>query len=158
MKNGLIKLILVLASLSFVGGCSTNTQEQNTTAGVIAGAIIGGGAGAFVGQGVGKAVAIGVGIVAGALIGGYIGNHMDSTDNVHVAKALDSTPTGQTTSWNNPKTHASYAVTPTSNLGPYAGYANCRHFDTTAYIDGKAQRVHGTACRQSNGTWQAVNT
>jgi hypothetical protein len=30
----------------------------------------------------------------------------------------------------------------------------CREYRTTATIDGKAQEIHGTACRQPDGTWQ----
>jgi hypothetical protein len=33
----------------------------------------------------------------------------------------------------------------------------CREYRTTATIDGKPQELHGTACLQSDGTWQFIH-
>jgi hypothetical protein len=33
---------------------------------------------------------------------------------------------------------------------------SCREYQSTAVIGGLAQSVHGTACLQSDGTWQVV--
>ena len=153
MNKGLVAFIALLLSIN-LSGCSSNTQQQNTTLGSIAGAVVGGGAGAFVGQGVGKAVAIGVGLVGGALIGGYMGNHMDSTDNARMSAAMDN-PTYKSTAWTNEKTGVSYSARPTSEITASNGQDVCRTFHTTATIEGKTQEVDGTACRQSDGTWQA---
>src|SRR5689334_10281114 len=124
MKKGLVALIALLLSINLVG-CSSNTQEQNTTLGAVTGAVVGGGAGAFVGQGLGKAVAIGVGLVGGALIGGYIGHHMDSTDNAKMNTSMNNATYKQTT-WTDEKTGASYSMAPTSKVMAVQGYTTCR--------------------------------
>ncbi len=135
--------------------CSSNSQKDNITLGTVAGAVVGGGAGSLIGQGVGKAVAVGVGIVGGALIGGYIGDHMDSSDNARMNTAMNNT-TYKSTSWTNKKTGYSYSTRPTSETRSMYGYKTCRQFETTANIDGKAQTVTGTACRQPDGTWATI--
>ena len=148
-------ILLVLLSFSLVG-CSTNTQKENTATGVVSGAVIGGLAGSLIGAGTGQAVAIGVGIVGGALLGGYIGHNMDSSDNANMNAAMDK-PTNHSTSWKNDKTKSSYTVTPTSDKMTMNN-SMCRHFTTTAVINGKAEKVHGVACQQSDGTWKAVKS
>ena len=35
--------------------------------------------------------------------------------------------------------------------------AYCREYQSTARINGTAQRTHGTACQQPDGSWQIVN-
>ncbi|HSW71478.1 MAG TPA: RT0821/Lpp0805 family surface protein [Gammaproteobacteria bacterium] len=154
MKQGLLAFIALLFSFNLIG-CSSNTQEQNTTLGAITGAVVGGGAGAFVGQGVGTAVAVGVGIVGGALVGGYIGNHMDSSDNTKMNDALNN-PIYKDTTWTNDKTGASYSMRPTSKLMAVKGNSSCRQFHVTANIDGKTQGTKGMACKQTDGSWQAI--
>jgi surface antigen len=156
MNKGLVAAIALLLSIN-LAGCSSNTQQQNTTLGAVAGALVGGGAGAFIGQGVGKAVAVGVGIVGGALIGGYVGNQMDSSDNARMNAAMNG-PTYKSTAWTNEKTGNSYSTRPTSNVTAMNGQSSCRSFQTTATIEGKTQEVNGTACRQSDGTWQAIKS
>ena len=32
----------------------------------------------------------------------------------------------------------------------------CRNYSSEAIIDGKRQTVHGTACRQTDGSWKSV--
>lgn len=155
MNRGLAALVALLMTLNLVSCSSQNTNSQNTTVGTIAGAVIGGGAGAFVGQGVGKAVAIGVGVVGGALIGGYIGNHMDSSDNAKMDKAMNNS-TYKTTAWTNRKTGNHYSMQPTSKLTAVNGNTNCRRFHSTATIEGKTQNVNGTACLQDDGTWRTI--
>ena len=151
-------LLVVLMVLSFgLTSCSTNTQKENTAVGAVSGAVLGGLAGSLIGGGTGQAVAIGVGIVGGALIGGYIGKNMDSSDNANMNAAMDK-PTGHSTSWKNDKTDSSYTVTPTSNKMTMNGQSPCRHFNTTAIINGKTEHVHGVACQQSDGTWKAVKS
>jgi surface antigen len=33
----------------------------------------------------------------------------------------------------------------------------CREFQQTVVIGGEEEQAHGTACRQSNGSWRIVN-
>ena len=154
MKKGLTALLAFLLGFN-LSGCSTNTQNENMTVGTVAGALVGGGAGTLIGQGVGRAVAVGTGIVGGALIGGYIGSHMDSSDHVKMNAAMNNA-TYKSTSWTNTKTGHSYSMKPTSSTQAMYGYNSCRQFESTATIDGKTQKVTGTACRQTDGNWKAV--
>ncbi len=78
------------------------------------------------------------------------GDVQDKTQQV-----LESSPTGSTVAWNNPDTDVDYSVTPTrtyeSDSGP------CRDYTTEAVIEGRAEIVHGTACRSDDGSWHATN-
>lgn len=154
MKNVIVQLVTLSVMLSLVGGCSSNTQNENTGVGLATGAVAGGLLGSAIGGGTGKAVAIGVGIVAGALIGGSIGHSMDSSDNSHVTYALSS---GAPATWTNRRSNTTYTVTPSRNYVTYRGNSRCRDYTTTAYINGQTQTVQGVACLRSDGRWYAVN-
>lgn len=39
---------------------------------------------------------------------------------------------------------------------PPASQTNCRDYESTMTIDGRAQKVTGTACLQADGTWRIV--
>jgi len=153
--NKLLTKILVLVLSASLISCSTNTQKENTGIGVATGAVAGGLLGSLVGGGTGKAVAIGVGIVAGALLGGYIGHSMDSSDQAHLNNAVT---TGKPASWQNSKTNSTYTVVPSKKYVTVNGNPYCRNYTTTAVIDGKTSKVHGVACRQSDGSWKAVQS
>ena len=73
-------------------------------------------------------------------------------DKLKAAQALESTPTGQATTWKNPDTGASYTMTPTTTVESPAG--PCRDFTVNGNVDGKAETVTGTACRQADGSWK----
>lgn len=153
MRELLVKSALVLACVSLVA-CSTNTRGTNTAIGAVSGGAIGGLAGSAIGGG----AAIGVGIVAGAIVGGLIGNSMDSSDHTQMTYAMNNNPTNKGTTWRNAKTGATYKIVPTSRMMTIDGHPNCRHFYTTAIINGKKQKVYGVACRQTNGTWKAIRS
>lgn len=152
MNRVLTKIVVLLLSISLVS-CATNTQKENTGIGVATGAVAGGLLGSLVGAGTGQAVAIGVGIVAGALVGGYIGHNMDSSDQAQLNSSVTS---GKPTSWQNSKTHATYHVVPSKKYVTVNGNRYCRNYTTTAVISGKTTTVHGVACRQTDGSWKAV--
>lgn len=158
MKKMITYLVLFLSIFSLVG-CSTNTRSENTGIGAGTGAIVGGLAGSLFGQGTGKVVAVGLGAIAGALIGGTIGHNMDSSDCQQTYTTLNHNTPNKSKHWTNKKTGTQYTVTPTSNMMTYQGNPNCRTYNTTSITsDGKTQTVNGTACRQSNGTWQEVKS
>jgi surface antigen len=113
---------------------------------------VGGVVGSTIGGGSGRTVAIIAGTVAGAVIGGKIGQKMDEADKLKAAQALETTPTGKQSSWRNPDTGAQYTMTPTRTYE--AGGTPCREFSVNATVDGKAEQVHGTACRQADGSWK----
>jgi hypothetical protein len=52
-----------------------------------------------------------------------------------------------------------YAPTPaySTTAAPTPTGQTCREYRTTATIDGKPEQLHGTACLQSDGTWQFIH-
>ena len=151
-----LTLLVMLATFGIVS-CSSNTQSENTGIGVAVGAVTGGVAGSFVGQGVGRVVAVGVGAIAGGLIGGSVGNSMDSSDHTYTYEALNTNHTYKSSHWRNERTGAKYSVIPTSNLITINGNPNCRNYRAIAIVNGEKQESFGTACRQADGSWRAVN-
>lgn len=139
--------------LFLLAGCAGDSPKQDV------GTLVGAGTGAFIGSqigdGTGQLAAVAVGTLAGALIGGHIGRQMDELDRIKTQQALETRPTGSTAAWSNPDTGADYSVTPTRTYESASG--PCRDYTTEAVIDGRAEVVHGTACRQPDGTWQAMN-
>lgn len=147
-----VAAVLLGSSLLLVG-CSQETKNQDV--GTVVGGALGGLLGAQVGSGTGRVAAAVAGSIAGALIGGSIGRSMDELDRLKAAQALEATPTGQTSTWQNPDTGNSYSVTPTQTYTNNSG-APCRDYTTEGWIDGKREVIKGTACRQSDGTWRTV--
>lgn len=146
------RLIPLLILLFLLTGCeSLSKRDTGTVLGGIAGGILGN----QVGGGSGRTAAIIVGTLAGAYIGGSIGQQMDDNDHYRSQQALESNPVNRTSSWRNPDSGNSYQVTPTRTYETASG--PCREYTTEAVIDGRTETVYGTACRQSDGTWQAAN-
>ncbi|HUI99324.1 MAG TPA: RT0821/Lpp0805 family surface protein [Usitatibacter sp.] len=150
-KTRKLGLLLLAAALAITACENPPTKEQK---GAVAGAVVGGVVGSTIGGGTGRTVAIVAGTVAGALIGSNIGRKMDEADRIKAAQALESTPTGQHATWKNPDSGNQYTVTPTrtyeANGGP------CRDYTIDANVDGKPDKVTGTACRQADGTWKTT--
>ena len=123
------------------------------------GAILGGTAGAAIGSQVGeggaRAVATIAGGIIGFIIGREIGRSMDESDRYCMGYTLDYAADGAAVDWYNPAYDTRYTVTPLSTF-QNAGQ-RCRKYSTVAAIDGRSERVEGTACRQSDGTWKVVN-
>lgn len=143
----------VVAASVLIAGCSQETKKQDI--GTVVGGALGGLVGAQVGGGRGRVAAAVAGTIAGALIGGSIGKSMDELDRIKAARALESVPTGQTSTWQNPDTGNTYSVTPTHTYTGDSG-APCRDYTTEGWIDGKREVIKGTACRQPDGTWRTV--
>lgn len=143
--------IAIAVCAAALAACETPPTKE--TKGAVAGAVVGGVVGSTIGGGTGRAVAIAAGTIAGALIGGRIGQKMDEADRLKAAQALESTPTGQASSWKNPDTGDHYTMTPTRTYETSAG--PCREFSMAATVDGKPDKVNGTACRQADGSWKA---
>jgi surface antigen len=151
----MLKLIAtaVLGVSVLLAGCSQDTKNQDV--GTVVGGALGGLLGAQVGSGSGRVAAAVAGSIAGSLIGGSIGKSMDELDRMKATQALEKTPTGQTSTWQNPDTGNSYSVTPTQTYTSDGG-APCRDYTTEGWIDGKREIIKGTACRQPDGTWRTV--
>jgi surface antigen len=131
-----------------------STSKENII-GSLGGAAIGGLLGSQFGSGGGKGALTAIGVVGGALAGGYVGRSMAPPDQACVRNSLEQVPTGQTAAWRNPDTGAQYQVTPTRTYESARGQV-CRDFVSTALIDGREQRVEGTACRQPDGSWKII--
>jgi surface antigen len=144
-------LALVAAML---GGCAEPGHQQEQ-AGTVIGSVVGGVLGAQVGGGSGRTAATIAGTLAGAVIGGGIGRSMDDTDRLKTAQALETTRTGVPSSWRNPDTGYTYSVTPTRTYEAPRG--PCREYTMDAVIGGRNEKVHGTACRERDGSWRVLN-
>jgi len=149
------KVIAAAAVVSLAAtGCSNYpygpTQQD---IGMVIGGALGGALGSQIGGGTGRTVAIVAGTLLGAAVGGNVGRSMDDVDSMRTAQALENVRTGVPSSWRNPDTGNEYMVTPSRTYETASG--PCREYSVDAVIEGRRERVYGTACRQPDGTWQA---
>jgi len=151
--NKLLITGLFASSLVLTACSGSGVSKQSIGSGV--GGIIGGIAGSSVGGGNGRTAAIVAGTLAGAMLGGAVGKSMDATDKYNTQQALETAPVGQPVSWTNPDNQSRYTVTPTRTNYRSDG-SPCREYSTTAIINGKKETIYSTACRQTDGTWQAA--
>jgi len=146
-------MVLVLAFI--VSGCAS-TGEQN---GRLGGAAIGAGIGAVLGNALDCHGCALIGGLLGAGIGGYtggeVGKRMDAQDAARTSTAVNSLPTGASTSWKNPDTGMQYDVTPTRTYMSRDTGGYCREVTIgQAEIGGQRKEVYGTACRKPDGSWE----
>lgn len=164
------KIIASIAVVSFLSACnqpvgqpgrgvmqggSVNKQDIGTLAGAIGGGVIG----HNIGGGAGQTVATIAGTLLGGAIGSSIGASLDNADmaayNSASRRALEETPAGQSLPWKNPQSGNHGTITPSGYYKDASG-KYCREYTQTIVIGGKKQSGHGTACRESDGTWQIV--
>ena len=123
------------------------------------GALLGGTFGAIVGSKVSshddKQLGIVTGAIIGVLVGRSIGRSMDEADQACTGQVLERAADRQSIAWNNPDTGVRYQVTPTDTYQRDGRY--CREYVTNATIEGSRQTLHGTACRNADGSWQMGN-
>lgn len=141
----------IVASSVVLAGCNPTKQDIGQLVGAGTGAYVG----SQIGSGTGQLAAVAIGALLGGYIGGSIGQNMDELDRYRTQQALETAPTGQSVSWRNPDSQIGYEVTPTRTYESASG--PCRDYTTEAVIDGKPEVLHGTACRQADGTWYAMN-
>jgi len=150
--------VLSLASVLILSGCNATTGSKENL-GTVVGAALGGLVGSQFGSGDGKTASIVTGIFLGGLLGKDVGATLDRVDKQIIARtthtALENSPVGSTSNWNNPDTGNSGTVTPIKTYQTTSGY--CREFQTTITVGGKVQNAYGTACRQPDGSWRVVN-
>ncbi len=164
------KFLAPLVAVSFLlAGCQNDGSTGNTLGtgmgtdqllGTVVGAGAGGLAGSQFGGGSGKLAMTGVGVVLGGLLGSAVGKTMDKADiayaNQTTNKALETAPTNQPEQWKNPNNGHYGTITPTSTYqNPQGQY--CREYTQTVFIGGQQQTAVGTACRQPEGSWQAIS-
>jgi len=147
-----IRAITAAVSVSVVllAGCATPPTKEQT--GMVIGGALGGILGSHIGGGSGTTAAIIVGTLAGAAIGGSVGRSMDETDRLKAASTLETVRTGVPSEWRNPDTGYEYTMTPTRTYQTSEG--PCREYTMDATIGGNTEQIHGTACRQADGSWK----
>ncbi|MEL6318992.1 MAG: RT0821/Lpp0805 family surface protein [Pseudomonadota bacterium] len=140
-----------------VGGTGISKQTVGAGAGAVGGALIG----STIGSGSGRTAAIIVGGLLGALAGSEIGRTMDENDRLRAEQnrqlALETAPSGQPTSWNNPDSGYGGSITPRPAYETSGGEV-CREYTETIRIDGRNETAVGVACRNADGTWRVVNS
>jgi surface antigen len=148
---------LATASCQQSGGAGGSDFGPKTGIGAALGAAGGGLLGAAAG---GSATGIAAGVLLGGLLGGATGSLLDDQDKRRAAnatqQALESKPSGATTTWTNPDTGHSGSVTPVRTYQASNGQY-CREYEQSVTIGGKPQKSYGTACRQPDGSWQIVS-
>jgi len=157
--RGLLGALAVTAMVA--AGCANGTEGPGPkqTVGTVGGAVLGGFLGSRVGDGKGQLWATGAGAALGALIGSEFGKSLDRADRIHAARttqaALEHTKSGQTSTWSNPDSGNSGAVTPTETFQRADG-TYCREFQQTIRVGGETKQGYGTACRQPDGSWKII--
>ena len=153
------KFLLIGAMALSLAACAESSgpkQQVGTLLGAAAGAV----AGAQVGRGKGQLAATAVGTLLGALAGSEIGKSLDRADMAYLRqtqqKALETVPTGSSTSWVNPDSGNSGQITPRRTYQNASG-TYCREFQQTVTVGGDTESAYGTACRQPDGTWKIIS-
>jgi len=142
-----------------VAGCFEG-QGNKQIGGTLVGAGLGGLAGSQIGSGTGQLAAVGAGVLLGGLLGSSVGQSLDRADQAYAAQSyqstLEATPTGQTTTWENPDSGNQGSYTPTQTYQADNGQY-CREFQQTITVGGQTESGYGTACRQPDGSWEIVS-
>ncbi|MFQ5914037.1 MAG: RT0821/Lpp0805 family surface protein [Nitrospinota bacterium] len=168
MKNFLGKtvavfLVVCLAGASLSGCAEINKQLgiSNETGGMLGGGAAGGLIGYAIGTLTGGTLILTIGgTLLGAFLGSKYGKKLDQKDRVAMATAtqqtLEKNPSGKAASWSNPDTGHKGTVVAKSAFKNDNGQ-HCRQFMQTITVDGKTEKVKGTACRQADGNWRIVS-
>ncbi len=94
---------------------------------------------------------------APALSGWLAGPAGEALDEADRQRAFDSqiaaVESGRRSSWRSAKGHFGFVEPGPEGSG---GGAACRRFTHVMYIDGKAQRGEGAACRGTDGAWRVT--
>jgi len=94
------------------------------------------------------------------LVSGELGRKIRERDRIQMARtthvALDKTPNGAVTEWDNPDSGVKGTISP---LSAFQGEQTkgCREFQQTVTIGGITNIAYGVACRQKNGLWAIQN-
>jgi surface antigen len=149
---------VVLLALLLAGCYTTGGPGPKATLGGMGGAAVGGLLAAGAG---GNAPVIAGATILGGLLGAAIGDHLDAVDRQRAYEtaqyALETAPTGSSSTWQNPDSGNYGTFTPTDTYRTTSGQY-CREYEQTIYIDGSPRQAYGTACRLPDGTWRIVNS
>jgi surface antigen len=155
-----LKAFAIGMTLIALGACTSpdgrvNKADTGTGAGVVLGAI----AGSAFGKGDGKIVGALIGAFAGGVLGNEIGRKLDERDRLLAQRAefdaLERGRSGEPRRWSNPDNGRYGDIVPQA---PYQrGGRDCRDYAHTVFIEGRPTTVRGSACRNPDGTWQALS-
>lgn len=150
--------VVLLGACASSGDPRRDDIRNQEVAGSIIGGIIGGVIGHEFGDGRGRTAMTIIGATAGALIGGQLArDRAVSRYELEAAYlALESTPSGQYRSWQDPDGYSHGRYTPTRTWRNTRGYY-CREFQQTVFIGGHQEQAYGTACRQPDGSWRILD-
>ncbi|HSD17481.1 MAG TPA: RT0821/Lpp0805 family surface protein [Thermomonas sp.] len=156
-----MKRILVLSIVLALAACASDPGTRTTqkqAGSVVAGAVVGGLVGNAFGGGTGKVLMTAAGTVAG----GFIGNHLykkhakSEYEKDAAQRALNNAASGQKVTWADAKTSESGYFTPLNTKQMSDGRV-CRDFKRGLTVGGQqVDETSGTACKKSNGQWDAV--
>ncbi|HKJ66293.1 MAG TPA: glycine zipper domain-containing protein [Desulfopila sp.] len=148
-------MIFVAALLSLLLTSCANVDLNKGKQGALGGAA----GGALLGQAIGRDTeATLIGAAVGTMLGYIVGNEMDKFDKRELNQAYEFTPSGQTTSWQNPDSGNLYQVTPQpAYSSPSSPQRPCRQAEIEAVIDGRRETTYTTACRNDAGQWVLRN-
>lgn len=159
MQGRILAIALLGTALAACAGDPVSGTGPRENTGTLVGALGGALIGSQFGGGPGERFAAGI---AGAAIGGLIGNRigaaMDDEDKQRAyaaqVQALEAETDGAPVAWRNPDSGRYGSVVPGRRY--QARGMTCRPYTHTIYIDGRPQTARGTACRNPDGTWEAV--
>ena len=144
------RLVLVLLALPFLGACELYlASKPEITGGLLCNVL-----GHQILEDSGRLAATSEGVQLGNFLGRRIGREVYLIDELKTAEALESSCDGHATTWRNTDTGQRYSVTPTQTYRWQSG--RCRDFTTVAENQGRERVIHGTACRQMDGTWRVT--
>ncbi len=162
MSRSFAARVAPLALLALgLGSCATARQTYQENPKAVLGAVLGAAAGAGISAAVGgNPAAIVASAVGGGLLGGFVGKKLDDRDKrlaaEAAARAFEHSRTGESTTWSNPDSGNSGAITPTRTYQLATGQY-CRQYQQTIVIGGEEHQTYGTACREADGTWKTRN-
>ena len=91
-----------------------------------------------------------MGTPRGKLYFGQFDAKMDEADRMNAVRAVQ---TNETVSWRNEKSGHEFTVKPTRTF--YSGSNICRDYTLSATIEGRPDKLDGSACKQSDAGWVA---
>ncbi|MDG2033563.1 MAG: RT0821/Lpp0805 family surface protein [Rhodospirillales bacterium] len=156
----LSRLANLFVVMVFISACAQSQDSQKQTIGTLLGAGAGALIGSQIGGGKGQLAAVAIGALGGAFLGSEVGKSLDDVDRLKAGKAqqaaLENNRSGQVTSWRNPDTGHSGAITPKPAVQTPSG-EYCRDYEHEIKVAGRTEVAQGTACRKPNGTWRVIN-
>ena len=151
--------VLLAMSLILPGCADMSGVGPKQGIGTLGGAAAGGLAGAQIGKGKGQLAMTALGALLGAFAGSSVGSSLDRADELYADRALQrvgSVRTGQRVAWRNTETGNSGVLVPTT-AARRTSAGVCREYQQTITVGGRTQQGFGTACQQSDGSWQIVS-